>query len=254
MSVRTALSLTALASFATARDIPDNVRAFYDKVTSSGECANPLASGFHSLYGGGDGFSYCGDAQQSNNVVYISGPSNQLTNMDVCCDGIQDGPADDGRCETDPSLLSITAFQYLVEGYGTGQRDLDANAHPYVVFGNTGDTPGWPTFNPRDHGIEPLSVMAVVCGDKLFYGVWGDMNGDDGENAMVGEASIALATACFGKEMNGNFGYDGNDVLYVAFPGSEAVPGADGAAWAAQNFEDFEASIEELGNSLIERL
>lgn len=253
MALRTALSAVTLASLAGARDIPDNVRAFYDRVTSSGECANPLSSmDFHSVYGGGSGFGYCADS--SSDVVYISGPSSQLTNMDVCCDGIQDGPADDGRCETDPSLLSITAFQYLVEGYGTGQKDLDANAHPYVVFGNTGDTPGWPTFNPQDHGIEPLSVMAVVCGDQLFYGVWGDMNGDDGEDAMVGEASISLATACFGQEMNGNFGYDGNDVLYVAFPGSEAVPGASGAAWTAQNFDDFEASIADLGNRLIERL
>ena len=87
--------------------------------------------------------------------------------MDVCCDGIQGGPADDGRCDLDESLLYITAFQYLVEGYGTGQTDLDANAHSYVVFGNTGDTPGWATFDPREHGIEPLSVMAVVCGDKM---------------------------------------------------------------------------------------
>lgn len=253
MALRTALSAFTLASLAGAREIPDNVRAFYDRVTSSGECANPVSStDFHSVYGGGSGFGYCADS--SRDVVYISGQSSQLTNMDVCCDGIQDGPADDGRCETDPSLLSITAFQYLVEGYGTGQKDLDANAHPYVVFGNTGDTPGWPTFNPQDHGIEPLSVMAVVCGDQLFYGVWGDMNGDDGDDAMVGEASISLATACFGQEMNGNFGYDGNDVLYVAFPGSEAVPGASGAAWTAQNFDDFEASIADLGNRLIERL
>lgn len=91
--------------------------------------------------------------------------------MDVCCDGIpaDESPADDGRCETDPTYLSITAFQYLVEGYGTGQRDLDANVHPYVVFGNTAEegNEGWPTFDPQAYGIEPLSLMAVVCGDKL---------------------------------------------------------------------------------------
>jgi hypothetical protein len=32
------------------------------------------------------------------------------------------------------------------------------------------------------------------------YGIWGDTNGDDGDEAMVGEASISLATACFGSK------------------------------------------------------
>lgn len=187
-------------------------------------------------------------------MLYIQGKSGALSNMDICCDGIQGGPADDGRCDNDPSNLSITAFQYLVEGYGTGQKDLDANAHPYVVLGNTGDTPGWPTFDPRDRGVEPLSLVAVVCGDNLFYGVWGDMNGDDGDFPMVGEASIALATACYGKGMTGDSGHDDNDVLYIAFPGADAVPGADGAAWSAQNFDDFEASISALGDKLVQRL
>jgi hypothetical protein len=34
----------------------------------------------------------------------------------------------------------------------------------------------------------------------------------------VGEASIALATACYGISVNGNSGHDENDVLYIAFP------------------------------------
>lgn len=104
-------------------------------------------------------------------MIHIAGPSTSepLTNMDIDCDGIQGGPADDGRCDNDGSGQAITAFQWIVESYGTGQTDLDANAHPYVVFGNSGDTPGWPTFDPQEHGIEPLSVMAVVCGDKLVY-------------------------------------------------------------------------------------
>jgi hypothetical protein len=111
------------------------------------------------------GYSYCQDP--SSGVVFLHGSGGELVNMDVCCDGIAGGPADDGRCSDDPSFLGITAFQWLVEGYGTGQEDLDSNAHSYVVFGNTGDTPGWATFAPEDYGIEPLSVMAVVCGDKM---------------------------------------------------------------------------------------
>lgn len=87
--------------------------------------------------------------------------------MDVDCDGIQDGPADDGRCGSSGDTQSVTSFQGTVEGYGTGQRDLDAFIHPYVVFGNTGKRSGYVNFNPRDYGIEPLSVMAVVCNNKL---------------------------------------------------------------------------------------
>jgi hypothetical protein len=201
------------------------------------------------------GFVYCGhNLNTSSSIIYLQGSSGALANMDICCDGIQGGPSDDGRCASSPSTQSITAFQWILESYGTNQTDLDANAHPYVVFGNVGEDPDWPSFDPQAYGIEPLSVMAVVCGGKLFYGVWGDMNGDDGDDAMIGEASISLATACFGEDVNGNYGYNENDILYIGFPGVDAVPGADGAAWTAQNFAEFEASIAELGDSLIERI
>lgn len=71
---------------------------------------------------------------------------------------------------------------------------------------------------------------------------------------MVGEASISLATACYGNSITGNSGHDNNDVLYIAFTGSDAVPGASGAKWAATSYEDFESSINELGNKLVERI
>lgn len=87
--------------------------------------------------------------------------------MDIDCDGIQGGPADDGRCGSSGDTQSQTSFQDTVRSYGQGQRDLDANVHPYVVFGNEGSRAGYVTFNPQDYGIKPLSLMAVVCGDKL---------------------------------------------------------------------------------------
>src|SRR5689334_17063246 len=71
---------------------------------------------------------------------------------------------------------------------------------------------------------------------------------------MVGEASISMATACFGTSMNGNNGHDENDVLYIAFPGADAVPGANGANWGATSWQSFESSIEALGNKLIQRI
>lgn len=96
--------------------------------------------------------------------------------------------------------------------------------------------------------VSPLIVPKV-------YGIWGDENGDDdGPQAMVGEASISLATACYGDGITGNDGHDDNDVLYIAFSGSDAVPGADGADWAAKNYADFETSIASLGDEMVQRI
>ena len=64
---------------------------------------------------------------------------------------------------------------------------------------------------------------------------------------MVGEASLSLATACYGSSMNGNNGHGPHDVLYLAFPGSDAVPGAGGAAWNAKSFDEFHKSLESDG-------
>lgn len=71
---------------------------------------------------------------------------------------------------------------------------------------------------------------------------------------MVGEASISLATLCFGNSINGDSGHTPTDVLYIAFPGSDAVPGANGANWDASSAQQFESSIQSLGNKLIQRI
>jgi len=87
--------------------------------------------------------------------------------MDIDCDGAQGGSGDDGRCGSSLDTQSVTSFQWILQGYGKGIRDLNANVHPYVVFGNVGSKKGWRTFEPQQYGIQPLSLMAVVCGDKL---------------------------------------------------------------------------------------
>ena len=70
----------------------------------------------------------------------------------------------------------------------------------------------------------------------------------------MGETSISLATACYGRGITGNNGHDEDDVLYIAFAGADAVPGAGGANWGAKNFGEFQRSIEGLGNRLISRI
>ncbi|KAL7948707.1 fungal chitosanase of glycosyl hydrolase group 75 domain-containing protein [Trichoderma barbatum] len=251
-SLKTAV-LASLAGAAAARSVPANVQSLYNSIVAQGSCRSPLATGFYSSDGDNGSTSYCGDHLADYGIVYLQGTSRRLANMDIDCDGIQNGPADDGRCGSSGDTQSVTSFSDTVRSYGTGQRDLDANAHPYVVFGNDGG-PGWNTFDPQSVGIEPLSVMAVVCNNKLIYGVWGDTNGDDGDFPVVGEASISLATACFGTGVNGNSGHDETDVLYIAFTGSSAVPGARGATWNAQNYNTFENSITALGDSLVARI
>lgn len=129
--------------------------------------------------------------------------------MDIDCDGIQNGPADDGRCSSglSPDYQDTTAFQHTIEQYDVGISDLNTYVHPYVVLGNdapreqkrllTGkmstarnaESKGWKTSHPQSYGVELFNIVAVLCGDgeaddpsktrerepgrkrKLFYGI-----------------------------------------------------------------------------------
>jgi hypothetical protein len=79
--------------------------------------------------------------------------------LDIDCDGANNSA---GGCGNDPSGQGETAFKDTVQTYGI--TDLDANIHPYVVFGNEGASP---SFNPQSKGMKPLSVMAVVCNNQV---------------------------------------------------------------------------------------
>ncbi|KAL3472250.1 hypothetical protein BJX99DRAFT_262453 [Aspergillus californicus] len=239
------LILTFILPLTYARNVPDGLRSFYDAVRDGGNCGGGdlLQGGFYDRDDVPANWGYC-QRYMNGRGFYIKGPGPSLANMDIDCDGLF--AIGDGRCGNSPDIRYETAFKDDVAEFGIS--DLNSYVHPYVVLGNTGNY--HPTFDPTQHGVQPLSVVAVVCGDKLVYGVWGDVNGDDGL-PLVGEASLALATECFGGDMNGDNGYDGDDVLYIAFTGDEAVPG-DSANWKAGSFADFERSIEELGDELVE--
>lgn len=99
-----------------------------------------------------------------------------------------------------------------------------------------------------------ITTLLLIFNSMQIYGIWGDENGDDDDKSLVGEASISLATACFGRGMTGGSGHDDNDVLFIAFTGPDAVPGADGADWAAGSYDDFAQSIEGLGDKLVQRI
>lgn len=79
--------------------------------------------------------------------------------MDVDCDGADRSA---GRCAADTSGQDQTSFKTTAKKYNI--PDLNASIHSYVVFGNEGAKP---SFDPRKAGMEPLSVMAVVCNNQL---------------------------------------------------------------------------------------
>ncbi|KAL2207815.1 putative chitosanase CSN1 [Sarocladium strictum] len=232
-------SLAALGSVASAYDLPDNLRAIYEK-HKTGSCENSVSDTFS------EGDMYCGDLP---NAIFLKG-NGVYANMDIDCDGANNY---EGDCANDPSGQGQTAFKDTVKKYGI--TDLDANLHSYVVFGNMESNPVFLPHEPEEGSgldpMEPLSVMAIVCDDQLFYGVWGDING----GTSTGEASLALAKLCFPDEgLNGNNGHDERDVLYIGFTGSAAQPGADGAAWTASSPEEFADSLRDIGDSLVASL
>ena len=86
--------------------------------------------------------------------------------MDIDCDGVRQEP-NNGRCGTNPSDQSTTSFRSRVQGYDAGIVDLDPYRHSFVVFGNTGTKDGYVNFSPRDHGVNPLSVMVALTANSM---------------------------------------------------------------------------------------
>jgi hypothetical protein len=93
--------------------------------------------------------------------VYIHKAGGGLANMDTDLDGVRP------RGDNPDDSQSTTTFQDLIRSYNVGIKDLHPYIHPYVVFGNEGTKSGYKQFSPTKYGIKPLSVMAVVCNNKL---------------------------------------------------------------------------------------
>ncbi|KAJ2967923.1 hypothetical protein NQ176_g9432 [Zarea fungicola] len=223
-------AVAALSGVASSYEIPANLKAIYN-AHKSGTCKKALSGKSSS------GAVFCGDIA---NAIFLKGSSGNYDNMDVDCDGADDKAGD---CSNDPSGFGETAFMDTVKGYGIS--DLNANIHPYVVVNEP------PYFDAVKHGMKPLSVMAVVCNNQVWYGVWGDTNTEP----TTGEASIALAKLCFPNEhLTGDNGHGAKDVLYIGFTGDNTVPGKSGANWKAKNTQDFEASIKAMGDRLVASL
>ena len=123
--------------------------------------------------------------------------------LDVDCDGKMSA-----KCSlaTDPDYMSQTA---ATDSMGA---PLDAAALPYVVV------PGVSTrWSYRAAGLAMGSVVAVIYGDHLEYGVLGDV----GPVAAIGEASYRMAELLT-INPNPRTGGTAAEVAYIAFTGITA--------------------------------
>lgn len=85
--------------------------------------------------------------------------------MDIDCDGTLG--SGNGDCDSSGDTQDQTTFGDTVASYNKGISDLNAYVHSYVVLGNQGTKDGYVNYDPQSAGIEPLSIVAVVCGDKM---------------------------------------------------------------------------------------
>lgn len=123
--------------------------------------------------------------------------------LDIDCDGKVSPQC---NAMTDPWFMNQTA---ATDSHGD---PLDAATLPFVVV------PGRSTrFDYRAAGLAMGSVVAVVHGDELVYGVLGDV----GPTAYIGEASYRMAEL-LGIDPDPRIGGTEDPVSYIAFTGDDA--------------------------------
>ncbi|EIT79551.1 fungal chitosanase of glycosyl hydrolase group 75-domain-containing protein [Aspergillus flavus] len=146
-----------------------------------------------------------------------------IADMDVDCDGLNHGCKGnpDGQKETNWGALSAYEVPFIV----IPQEFLDANKG--TLKGN--------------------AVAAVICNGKMFYGIFGDSNGDSPQ--VTGEASWLMARTCFPEEdLNGNKGHTAADVTYIVFTGDKAV--LPSSALNKNYITNFD-TLRSMGDSLV---
>ncbi|KAJ7741764.1 fungal chitosanase of glycosyl hydrolase group 75-domain-containing protein [Mycena maculata] len=144
-----------------------------------------------------------------------------IADMDIDCDG------PDENCAGNPDGQSLTSF-----------GALDASKVPYFVIPET--------FTEQNQNIlMPNALGAIICDGKMYYGIYGDQNGDTPE--AIGEASILVGQTCFpNATINGAQGHDAADVAYIVF--GEQVPSGVG-----NNTIDI-AALKTLGDTQVKSL
>ncbi|KAL4882177.1 fungal chitosanase of glycosyl hydrolase group 75-domain-containing protein [Aspergillus karnatakaensis] len=146
--------------------------------------------------------------------------------MDVDCDGI------DHTCTGNPDGLPTTNWGALA-----------AYAVPFIVIPDH-------YLQANEKSIPGNNIAAVICNNKMFYGILGDSNGD--EPQVTGEASWLMARTCFPDEgLSGNVGHDQKDVTYILFLGDNAV--LPDTAMTKNYITDF-GKLRSMGDDLVHKL
>ncbi|PCG86586.1 hypothetical protein CIB93_07610 [Streptomyces sp. WZ.A104] len=125
--------------------------------------------------------------------------------MDIDCDGRK---TKECNLKTDPYFLPETAFT------SSRGEPLDSAALPHVVVPAPGKV-----WDYRKSGLGGGSVVAVVYGDLVRYGVIGDT----GPRGIIGEASYAMART-LGIDPDPVSGGAESGVTYIAFKDSRISP------------------------------
>jgi len=146
--------------------------------------------------------------------------------MDIDCDGID----------------------YKCKGNGDGQAQTDYGALaayqvPWVVTPES-------FVNKHIEDLPGNNVAAVICNGNMFYGIFGDSNGDSPE--VIGEASWRMGTACFPDgDISGANGHGAVDVTYIVFTGKDAVlPSTD----MTTNYITQFSKLKSMGDSFVSQL
>jgi hypothetical protein len=143
------------------------------------------------------------EGEPSNiDICRLNGAFWWRADMDIDCDG--------GKsiiCRNDPAFQPETSI--------TDSRDkpLDASKLPFVVVPLPSNG-----FDYVGQGIELGGVVAVIVGDQLQFGVFGD----EGPEGIIGEASFAMAEL-FGIDPDPVTGGSDSGATYIVFTGQDAL-------------------------------
>ncbi|WWR55037.1 glycoside hydrolase family 75 protein [Streptomyces sp. SCSIO 30461] len=125
--------------------------------------------------------------------------------MDIDCDGQYSANCNE---DTDPNFQPQTAFTQSDGAY------LDSDQLPFVVVPMASEV-----WDYSSSGIRGGSVAAVIHGDRVLYGVVGDI----GPSEIIGEASYAAAER-LGIAPGPEGGGTDSEVTYIVFRDSQVSP------------------------------
>ncbi|KAJ5716140.1 hypothetical protein N7493_008051, partial [Penicillium malachiteum] len=149
-----------------------------------------------------------------------------VADMDVDCDGI------DYRCKNNQDGQPQTNFGALA-----------AYEVPWIVIPDK--------FGTQYRSVLPgNNIAAVICDRKMFYGIYGDSDGDNPQ--VIGEASWLMARTCFlNDNLDGNNGHTGIDVTYILFLGNNTMLPSSSLN---KNYITNFTTLRSMGDKLIDDL